>query len=182
MQVGALAELEECFREEDGLSDKSWGDEPLTVNSMAQQEVQEFVRDVQQLDARQHTSSDPGAISPLDQRPALVQACRVIVFYGEPGCDKRALVQGAMQLAGLTATWKLVAYKNPRSPFTLDPNALAAVILDALPGVSTGEGGQPCVAPCFNQRPTAWRVEGAKCVCPCAAICRDAFARLLRPE
>jgi hypothetical protein len=58
---------------------------------------------------------------------------------GEPGCDKYKLVQGAMELAGLTATaWKLVTYKHPHSPMLIDAAELAATILAALPTVPTG--------------------------------------------
>jgi hypothetical protein len=47
-------------------------------------------------------------------------------------------LSGAMQLAGLGASWKLATYKNPRSPMHLDASELATSILDALPNLSDG--------------------------------------------
>lgn len=132
------------FSDTEVLSNMSWGAEPLAINNETQPKVLSYLKAIQELDARLHKGKAPES-SPAVQRPTATQSCRVVVFLGEPGCDKYKLVQGAMQLAGLANTWRLASYKNSRSPLNLDESELASTLLSVLPSVPTGMHSRPCL-------------------------------------
>ena len=119
------------------LSARSWGADPMSVNHASEPTVQAYLSSLQKRDAWLHAGAPSeseraaGAQGAACARGGTGEGCRVIVFLGEPGCDKHKLVEGAMQLAGLAASWKLVAYRSARSPLHVDANDLASCLLDA---------------------------------------------------
>ena len=137
VECTALDALPAGYSDTQVLSNMSWGAEAMTINTETQPKVLSYLNAIQELDARLHKGKAPES-SPAVQRPNASQACRVVVFLGEPGCDKYKLVHGAMQLVGLANTWKLVSYKHPRSPLNLDESELAATLLAVLPSVPAG--------------------------------------------
>ena len=138
VDISPLDGIPAGFSDAEPLSEIEWGSEPLSVDIVSQPKIQSYLNTLQALDARLHSKALKTDSNDAAQRPDRTQACRLIVVLGEPGCDKHKLVQGAMELAGLATRWKLVSYKNPRSPFDLSDADLAATILQALPDVSAG--------------------------------------------
>jgi hypothetical protein len=125
------------FSDSEALSSMRWGAQPLSVHTVTDPKIDSYLSTLQALDAKRHSGKAPES-NPAMQRPQVTDSCRLVVCLGEPGCDKTKLMQGAMQLAGLAASWKLAAYRNPRSSVHLDADDLAASILDVLPSVSDG--------------------------------------------
>ena len=142
------------FQDLEALSDRHWGDEPLFVNSMKQHNVQTYVNSLQKLDSTLHSAAAPDSCK-LAQRARAANGCRVIVFFGEPGCDKFKLVQSAVQLAGLIPSWKIVRYHSEVSPVQIDSDKLADKVLEALPSDAIDAG---IILVVSSFAPAAWVV------------------------
>ena len=81
------------FSDRDPLSSIGWGAEPLTVHNVADPKIESYLSTLQALDAKLHGGKAPES-SPAVQRPQVTDSCRLIVCFGEPGCDKWKLMQG----------------------------------------------------------------------------------------
>jgi len=124
--------------------------------------ITSFLDHLQVCDAQLHHPA-----SPRPMEPPVQNASRLVVFLGQPGCDKQRLVRGAIDLSGEATRWNIVVHRAVSSarPGGVDSAALAECLSRTAPGqgqrvaliISTYASSQEVARAILSDSPTCRR-------------------------